>query len=60
MQLVTMPEMDEAVQELANVARSLLERLREIDTKMPGSVAEALDNKISFYAARTSTVVCGQ
>lgn len=41
---------ENAVRELAHVARSLLERLREIDTELPGSVAEAIENKISFYA----------
>ena len=41
---------EDAVRELAHVARSLLERLREIDTEMPGSIAEAIEAKISFYA----------
>jgi len=39
-----------AVAELANVARSLLARLVEIDKELPGSIAEALRNKIEFYA----------
>lgn len=43
-----MPE--DAVRELAHVARNLLERLREIDTELPGSVAEAIESKIDFYS----------
>jgi hypothetical protein len=40
-----------AVAELANVARNLLARLEEIDTELPGSMREAIRNKIEFYAA---------
>jgi hypothetical protein len=48
-----MPQRDEnAVLELANVARNLLTRLTEIDTELPGSIREALSNKIEYYAAR--------
>jgi hypothetical protein len=42
---------ENAVAELANVARCLLTRLTEIDTELPGSVAEALHNKIEFYSS---------
>lgn len=41
---------EDAVRELAHVARSLLERLREIDTELPGSVASAIESKINFYS----------
>lgn len=40
----------DAVAELANVARSLLARLIEIDTELPGSYVHALANKIEYYA----------
>ena len=39
-----------AATELANVARELLARLVEIDTELPGSIAEAIHNKIEFYS----------
>ena len=40
-----------AVAELSNVARCLLTRLTEIDTELPGTMVEALQNKIDYYAA---------
>lgn len=48
-------EDDNAVQELANVARNLLVRLTEVDAALPGSIREALSNKIEHYASSLST-----
>jgi hypothetical protein len=39
-----------AIKELAHVAESLLERLNDIDTELPGSMRQALQTKIAYYA----------
>lgn len=47
----TMSEQDEAIIELANVARGLLERLDELNDS-PISIRRAIRNKIEYYASR--------
>lgn len=41
---------DTAIRELAHVARHLLERLKQVDDKLPGAISQALSSKIDFYA----------
>lgn len=48
---VDLAETTAAVWELANIARNLLTRLREVDDQMPASVRQALRNKIEHYAS---------
>jgi hypothetical protein len=45
-----MDERDEAIRELANIASNLLKHAAEIG--MPGSIREALENKINYYALK--------
>lgn len=44
-------ETTNAVWELANIARNLLIRLREVDDEMPPAIRQALRNKIEHYAS---------
>jgi hypothetical protein len=40
---------DEAIKELAHVARELLKRVQEIDKDTPGTLIQALENKIEYH-----------
>jgi hypothetical protein len=43
---------DEAVKELAHVARELLNRLQEVDHETPGIFIQALHSKINYYESQ--------